>query len=317
MKAISTDPLLHWAFSLSTLAWCLNSTQPALAQTLSDQAIQQIQTTLNATGKIENGVLDIEIQRTDITQEVTSPSLVFPSDIRDIVFSPAFALNGHLFFQPLTDGKVFLNADVPLKEDEVNQFIFLLFNRGITWQGFHQKFLMNPQIWFVSFRTVGAPADIASVVKTGLNLTSIPFPQGPLASPTTPLDVNTLASYLHGQASIGEDGVLTIWVYRKSPVTIDNVTVNPQANISSNFQIKPRDTTGTSVDLVANFALTPAEIPGVAGLMLNGLRWFQGGLHNQETEESPQLYFDHMLKRGNVYELVTEIRRVLNMTDSE
>jgi hypothetical protein len=40
-------------------------------------------------------------------------------------------------------------------------------------------------------------------------------------------------------------------------------------------------------------------------------------LYNQETDEHPQLYFDHMLKSGDAYELAREIRRGLDLTDSE
>jgi hypothetical protein len=44
--------------------------------------------------------------------------------------------------------------------------------------------------------------------------------------------------------------------------------------------------------------------------------WFQGCLYNQETNEHPQLYFDHMLKVGNAYQLAHEIRRGLDLTDT-
>lgn len=45
--------------------------------------------------------------------------------------------------------------------------------------------------------------------------------------------------------------------------------------------------------------------------------WFQGCLYNQETDEHPQLYFDHMLKVGNAYALAAEIRRGLDLTASD
>lgn len=45
--------------------------------------------------------------------------------------------------------------------------------------------------------------------------------------------------------------------------------------------------------------------------------WFQGCLYNQETNEDPQLYFDHMLKTGDAYALASEIRRGLDLTDTD
>ncbi|WP_223642728.1 hypothetical protein [Corallococcus sp. EGB] len=55
----------------------------------------------------------------------------------------------------------------------------------------------------------------------------------------------------------------------------------------------------------------------VVRLMLLKKGWFQGCLYNQETDERPQLYFDHMLKRGNAYDLAREIRKGLDLTDAE
>jgi hypothetical protein len=55
----------------------------------------------------------------------------------------------------------------------------------------------------------------------------------------------------------------------------------------------------------------------VIELMLNHLDWYQGCLYNQETNEHPQLYFDHMVKVGNAYQLAAEIRRALDLTDSQ
>src|SRR5262249_52049518 len=54
----------------------------------------------------------------------------------------------------------------------------------------------------------------------------------------------------------------------------------------------------------------------VTDLMLNTLGWFQGCLYNQEIDEYPQLYFEHMLKSGDAYQLAQEIRQGLDLTNS-
>jgi hypothetical protein len=59
------------------------------------------------------------------------------------------------------------------------------------------------------------------------------------------------------------------------------------------------------------------EVVPVVKLMLNQLGWYQGCLYNQETNEHPQLFFDHMLKRGNAYTPAAEIRQGLNLTDAQ
>jgi hypothetical protein len=40
-------------------------------------------------------------------------------------------------------------------------------------------------------------------------------------------------------------------------------------------------------------------------------------LYNQETDEHPQLYFDHLLKVGNAYDLARELRRGLDLTKAK
>jgi hypothetical protein len=51
--------------------------------------------------------------------------------------------------------------------------------------------------------------------------------------------------------------------------------------------------------------------------LMRQLGWFQGCLYNQETNEQPQLYFDHMLKAGDAYVLAHEIRRGLDLTHAQ
>ncbi len=106
-----------------------------------------------------------------------------------------------------------------------------------------------------------------------------------------------------------------MWVYRRNRVIIDGVWVNPQANISTNIEF--RSTGGSNADVVPDFSMTSHEVDRVVNLMLNGLNWFQGCLYNQETAEHPQLYFDHMLKSGDAYQLAREIRQGLDLTDAE
>ncbi len=61
--------------------------------------------------------------------------------------------------------------------------------------------------------------------------------------------------------------------------------------------------------------MVASEVTPVVRLMRRQ-GWFQGCLYNQETDEYPQLYFDHMLKVGDPYALAHEIRRGLNQTRS-
>ncbi len=73
-------------------------------------------------------------------------------------------------------------------------------------------------------------------MKNVLDTTSMPFPQTPPANPTTPLDPDRLAAILHGDAEVGDEGVVTVSVDR---ILIDGIHVLPEANISTQVEFKP------------------------------------------------------------------------------
>lgn len=271
--------------------------------------VRQIEEILEAEGMVEHGVLDVEIAREDI------PAVRGPASGPPVTFTPAFELHGDAYFQPLDGGQAFLNGDIALKESEVNPFVAALIRNGLVWQAYHQHLPMEPQIWFVHYRGKGDAVALARALKAALDVTSIPFPQTRPQSPTTPLDAEKLARILHGSASVGDEGVVTVTVERRDTVEIDGVRVNPAAGISTTIEFKPLG--GEQAAVVPDFSMTADEIQPVVRKMLLQNGWFQGCLYNQETDERPQLYFDHMLKTGNAYELAREIRRGLDKTRSE
>jgi Domain of Unknown Function (DUF1259) len=146
-----------------------------------------------------------------------------------------------------------------------------------------------------------------------LRATATPLPQTMPANPTTPLDPNRLASLLHGDAQVGDEGVVTVTVDRSDTIVIDGIRVAPEANISTNIQFKPLSSSGSTAAVGPDFSMKSSEAMPVISLMRRQ-GWFQGCLYNQETNEHPQLYFDHMLKVGDAYSLAQEVRRGLDLT---
>jgi hypothetical protein len=212
---------------------------------------KQMEAILQVQGTVDNNVLDFEISRDDI-DEVEAPL--------DVDFTSAFELNGDSFFQPLDNGQAFLNGDVPLKQEEVNPFISQLLSHGIIFQAFHQHTPTKPQIWFVHFRAEGNAIDLANGLKAALSVTSIPFPQTLPGHPHTPLDPVRIKNILHADSvSVGDEGVVTAWIYRKDKITIDGIVVNPQANISANVEFKPMDDSSSQAAVVPDFSMTSEE----------------------------------------------------------
>lgn len=268
-------------------------------------AIEQI---LQAQGMVSKGVLSIDIERKDIG-DVAGPL--------GVTFTPAFEIDGTLTFQPRGRGRAFFNGDLALKPEETQPLIDAIIANGLIFQAFHQHYIeMSPNVWFIHWRGEGDPLRLARAVKNVLDVTSTPFPQMPPANPMTPLDPDRLASVLHGSASVGDEGVVTVEIDRTDTIIIDGIHVSPEANISTNVEFKPLSNTGSSAWAGPDFSMESSEVMPVVTLMRQQ-GWFQGCLYNQETNEHPQLYFDHMLKQGDAYALAAEIRRGLDLTDSE
>jgi hypothetical protein len=268
---------------------------------------KKMQAILQAQGTVTSGVLSIDIARSDIGQ-VPGPEGVTLSD--------SFEIDGTLTFEPLGDDLAFFNGDIPLLPQETNPFIDAIIANGLTFQAFHQHLIdMNPQIWFIHWRGIDAPLALATAVRNSLRATATPFPQTMPKDPKSPLDAKRLGKILHGDAQIGDDGVVTVSVDRKDKIVIQGVHASPDSNIMTDIEFHPRSS-GSVADVVPDFSMTGPEVmPVVKTMRAQG--WMVNCLYNQETQEHPQLFFSHMLKTGDAYTLAAEIRRALDLTDSK
>ncbi|MFZ1992792.1 MAG: DUF1259 domain-containing protein [Solirubrobacteraceae bacterium] len=264
---------------------------------------KEIEKILELEGTVSDGVLSIDVSRDDIGK-VRGPL--------GVEFDGSFEIDGTLTFQPLGGDLAFFNGDLPLKPRETQPFIDAIIANRLVWQAFHQHYIeMSPNVWFIHWRGVGAPLTLARAVRNVLRVTATKLPQKMPANPKSPLDAKRLETILRGSAQIGNEGVVTVNVLRSDRIVIDGVRVSPEANISTNIEFKPLG--GSTAWAGPDFAMTGTEVMKVVPLMRR-LGWFSGCLYNQETSEAPQLYFDHMLKRGDAYSLAAEIRQGLDLT---
>jgi len=272
--------------------------------------IQQI---IQAQGTVTNGILDITLSRGDIGP-VQAP-------ISGVVMDGAFEVNGDATFEPLGDNLAFFNGDLALKESEVQGFIAAIIANGLIFQALHQHFIgQSPQIWFVHWRGVGEPHQLARAVRNVLKSTSIQLPQTMPTNPSSPLNAKRLGKILGTMATVGDEGVVSATADRATPALVSNVPVqnnrvlvSPGANISSGIAFKPLSATGSQAAGVIDLSMRGRQVqPAEAFMQSHG--WFIGCLYNQETEEHPQLYFTHFLKVGDAYELAAEMRQALDLT---
>jgi hypothetical protein len=268
--------------------------------------VSKIEQIVGVEGSVSGGILDIAVSRDDLGH-VSGPL--------GVTFTPEFELDGDLVFQPLRGGQAFLNGDLALLPGEIQPVIDALIANGLVFQAFHQHLYdLDPMVWFIHLRGLGDPLALARACRAALDVTATPLPQTP-PPPATPLQAHRLATILHGSFDVSAE-VVTVTVPRRHGVVIDGVHVDPDTNIETNIQFRPLDSSGSTAAVVPDFSMDADEVMPVTALMRR-LGWLDGCLYNQETDEKPQLYFSHMLKVGDPYDLAAEIRAGLDLTDAE
>ncbi len=266
--------------------------------------IDRIEQIIQAQGMLANGVFSIGIDRDDLTNV----------RIGNVPILPAFEVNGALVFQDLGSGRVAMNSDMALKGSEINAFIDQLLLHDIVFQAEHQHFYdFNPPVWFIHFRAVGDPIQLARGVKAALNVTSTPFPQKSPSNPKSPLPTQQIGKILGGSPTIGANGVVTVDVPREDPIILGGTRINPFLNVQTTVSFEPYGG-GQNAAAAPDFGMISREIQNVLEVMRRQ-GWDIGCLYNQETDEQPQLYFSHQFKTGDAIQLAREIRQGLNRMD--
>ncbi|MDB5059863.1 MAG: hypothetical protein JWO59_3335 [Chloroflexi bacterium] len=288
----------------------------------SQVTIKQLEAILQTNGTQQNGVLSFELERKDLTgYTLGGNSLSSP-----VPFSPSWENNGMYFFQKLggrdeeegrsnsDSGAAILNGDFGgLLPQEIDPFIDQLLSHGLVFQALHQHFYdIHPnQLYFIHFRGIGDPLQLARAAIAAVKVTGAPLPQFQSSMPTTPLPADQLAHILGGDAHIGSDGVVTVDVPRMDRIILDDVRISPFLNVATTIAFEPLDSSGSKAAVAPDFGLTSSEIQGVIEVMRQQ-GWVIGCLYNQETDEFPQLYFSHQVKVGDPISLAHEIRRGLD-----
>jgi hypothetical protein len=208
-----------------------------------------------------------------------------------------------------------MNGDLAVRPGEIQAVIDAILANGLVFQAFHQHYYdVSPMVWFIHLRGAGDPLTLARACRAVVDVTSTPLPQTS-PPPSTPLQAHRLATILHGDAEVSGE-VVTVTVPRRRGVVIDGIHVDPETNIATTVEFRPLDPSGSTAAAAPDFSMDSDEVMPVTALMRR-LGWLDGCLYNQETDERPQLYFSHMLKTGDPYDLAAEVRAGLDLTAAE
>jgi uncharacterized protein DUF1259 len=268
--------------------------------------VREIEDVLDAEGMVSDGVLSIDIDRSDLHVK---------GGPHRIPFKDGFQIRHELFFQSLGHGQAILNGDLALRPDETQRVIDALHAHHLVFQAFHQHLYdLKPMVWFVHYRGVGDPVRLARAIRAVIRTTHTPKPQPAPEHPTTPLPAKEIGDILGADATVGENGIVSVTVPRTDTITLGGVHISPELGVSSEIQFQPLGNGRALV--VSDFSMTTREVEPVTTLMRRR-HWQDGCLYNQETGEHPQLYFSHMLRTGDPLVLAHQIREALDRTNSQ
>jgi hypothetical protein len=268
--------------------------------------VVQMEQILRTDGNISNGVLDITQHRNDLN-DVTGPG--------GVPFKPAWEIRNEFHFQGLGSGRAIFNGEISILGREANPVIDQILANGLVFQAFHQHFFdLTPQVFHIHFRGIGSPLRLARAVAAVVSATGTPLPQSSPAHPTTPLDTNQLEHILGGSAEVDEQGVVIVSISRRDNMVLAGVQVKPELGVQHTVNFEPLG--GGMTAVAPDFALVASEINPVMSIMRKQ-KFAVHCLYNQETAESPQLYFSHQLAVGDAYVLAQAVRQGLELTNAQ
>ena len=272
----------------------------AFAQTPADY--QNVLTTLGRTGDFKDGVLKVNIPRSDLRVTIGQRSAPTP-----------FGFGGWVALTKGTDGTDVMMGDLVLTEDEVNPVMSAILDNGLEATALHNHFFWEqPRIFYMHVHGTGTAADLAQRLKPALAL--IPKPAAPpgRTSPVAPgsavLDTAALAK------SVGQEGEQTGPVYK---ITIGRPDIDLRehgAKINARMGLNTWAAfAGTDADamVAGDVAMLATEVnPVLKALRSHGINVV--AIHHHMTGTSPTVFFLHYYGTGAAQKLAAGVRAAVD-----
>ena len=285
--------------SFALLSIC-SATTRALAQTPADY--QNVLTTLGRTGDYKDGVLKVNIPRSDLKVTIGQRSAPTP-----------FGFGGWVALTKGTDGTDVLMGDLVLTEDEVNPVMSAILDNGLEATALHNHFFWEqPRIFYMHVHGMGTAADLAQRIRPALAL--IPKPAAPAGrtSPVAPgsavLDTAALAKII-GQAGEQTGPVYKITIGRPDiDLREHGATINARMGLNTWAAFA-----GTDADAMVggDVAMLAAEVnPVLKTLRSHGINIV--AIHHHMTGTSPTVFFLHYYGTGAAAKLAAGVRAAVD-----
>jgi hypothetical protein len=261
-------------------------------------------TTLGKTGDFKDGVLKVNIPRSDLKVTIDKRSAPTP-----------FGFGGWVALTK-GDGMDVMMGDLVLTEDEVNPVMSALLQSGLDVTALHNHFFWEqPRIFYMHVHGMGSPADLATRVKPAIDIidqaakkAGSSTPAAPAQSPAT-LDGAALAKI------IGTPGEQTGPVYK---ITIGRPDINLRehgALINARMGLNTWAAfAGSDADamVAGDVAMLDHEVtPVLKALRSNGINVV--AIHHHMTGVTPAIIFLHYYGAGPAAKLAQGVRAAVDV----
>jgi hypothetical protein len=261
-------------------------------------------TTLGKTGDFKDGVLKVNIPRSDLKMTIDKRSAPTP-----------FGFGGWVALTK-GDGMDVMMGDLVLTEDEVNPVMSALLQNGLDVTALHNHFFWEqPRIFYMHVHGMGSPGDLATRVKPAIDIIDQAAKKAQSSTPAAPAQA---AATLDGAALakiIGTPGEQSGPVYK---ITIGRPDMNLRehgAPINARMGLNTWAAfAGTDADamVAGDVAMLEHEVtPVLKALRASGINVV--AIHNHMTGVTPDVIFLHYYGTGPAPKLAQGVRAAVDL----
>jgi uncharacterized protein DUF1259 len=293
---------MRFIVSVAFIAMCAFGPSARIADAQDVPAeYQAVMTALNKKGDFKDGVLKVNIPRTDLRVTISGRPAPTP-----------FGFGGWIALAK-GDGMHVMMGDLVLTEDEVNPVMSALLQNGVEVTALHNHFFHEqPRVFYMHVHGTGDPVDLAHRVKPAIELIdqavakAQPAAGGSASAPT--LDIATIA------AVVGHQGEQAGPVYKITVGRPDIDLHEHGAAITARMGLNTWAAfVGTDADamVAGDVAMLDSEVtPVLKALRSRGIEVV--AIHHHMTGVKPVVIFLHYYGTGQARPLAEAVRAALD-----
>ena len=266
---------------------------------------KQVMTTLGRSGDFKDGVLKVNIPRTDL--KVT---------IHDRPVPTPLGFGGWVAMTRGDAGHEILMGDLVLAEDEVNPVMSALLDNGLDVTALHNHFFWEqPRIFYMHVHGMGTAADLATRLKPAIAVIDKAMGGTPQAAPPASPAASAGVTAATVAGIIGHQGEQSGPVY-KITVGRPDITVREHgATINARMGLNTWAAfAGSDADAIVagDVAMLGREVtPVLKALRGSGIDVV--AIHHHMVDTQPDVYFVHYLGAGPADKLAHGVRAALEV----